>query len=246
MGDTAQFGGVRANFHGERRDARALRWRKRSSSDNNGTPQGVGDRARPGRRARTAPEAFASGVVRWFTDAAVQWGRARLGLGGSPSLKLCDHAVHVGGKRGKARFVCFRANPDDDGRRNIDWQDPRSRELAQPTLDPIPSYRRMPKSRNDQTDPRPGPGRTRERGSDGPNLEERGSDTLPLLRDKLQFHASCDARTSRKSERRVGRVRLRRTCPGCELSAASVPSSGGGQGSYDPISFPCAHEIRAS
>jgi hypothetical protein len=101
-------------------------------------------------------------------------------------------------------------------------------------------------ARYDQPDTCPRSRWMHERGSDGPNLEERGSDTLPLLRDTLQFRASCDASTSRKTQRRPRRVRLRRTCPGYGPSAASVPSSGGGRGSYDPTSFPFAHGIRAS
>ena len=102
----------------------------------------------------------------------------------------------------------------------------------------------MVKARDDQPDTSSFPCRKHVRGSDDPNLEQCGSDTLPLLRDTLQLRASCDARTSRKSERRVGRVRLRRTCPGCGPSAASVPSYGGGRGSYDPTSFPYAFGIR--
>jgi hypothetical protein len=71
------------------------------------------------------------------------------------------------------------------------------------------------KSWDDQPDASSFSYRKHVRGSDDPNLEQRGSDTLPLFRDTLQIRASCDARTSRKTERRVGRVRLRRTCPGC-------------------------------
>ena len=44
MGDTARCGGARASYHVARHDARALRWRTQSNSDNNGTPQVAGDR----------------------------------------------------------------------------------------------------------------------------------------------------------------------------------------------------------
>ncbi len=185
MGDTARFGGVRASFHGERRGARALRWRKRSSSDNNGTPQAAGDRARPGRRVPTEREAFASGVVRRITTSGVERSGSRLGLAGTPLLKLHDHPVDVRGKQGEGRSVGFGPDPDDDVGREIGRQDPRSRKLPQATFDSISRYGRLPKPRDDQPDARPRAGRMHERGSDGPNLEERGSDSLPLFPDTL-------------------------------------------------------------
>ena len=215
MGDTARFGGVRASFHGERRGAPALRWRKRSSSDNNGTPQAARDRATPGRRVPTEREAFALGVVRRIIRSGIEPGGSRLGLAGAPLLKLHDHPVDVRGKQGERRSVGLGTDPDDDVRCQIGRQDPRSRELPQATLDSISRYGGLPKPRNDQADTSVPPGRMHERGSDCPNLEERGSDSLPLFPDSPKFGASCDARTSRESERRVGRVRLRRTCPGC-------------------------------
>ena len=246
MGDTARFGGVRASFHGERRDARALRWHKQSSSDNNGTLLEAGDRARPGRRVPTERGTFASGVAWCCACAAIRTGRLSLGLVRSPSEELRHHMVDVRSERAKACSVCFGSSPDDHIHSDVRGQDSSSRKLSKAPLDSISGYGRVPEAGNDQADARPGPGRMHERGSGDPNLEERGSDTLPLLRDALQFRASCDASTSRKPERRVGRVRLRRTCPGCAPSAASVLSSGGGRGSYDPIWFPFAHGIRAS
>ena len=41
------------------------------------------------------------------------------------------------------------------------------------------------KPRDDQADASSLSGRTNERGNDDPNLEQRGPDTLPLLRDTL-------------------------------------------------------------
>ena len=217
MGDTARFGGVRASFHGERRGARALRWRKQSSWDNNGTPPGAGDRARPGKRVPTERETCASGVAWCCACATVGSGRSSLGFVRSPSQELRHHLVDVRSERAKACSVRFWSNPDDDVHRDVRGQDSSSRKLSKTSLDSIPGYGRAPEAGNDQADPSLCPGRMHERGSDDPNLEERGSDTLPLLRDTLQLRASCNARTSRKPERRVGRVRLRRTCPGCAL-----------------------------
>lgn len=245
MGDTARFGGVRASFHGERRDARALRWHRQSSSDNNGTPLEAGDRARLGRRVPAERETFASGVAWCCACAAVRSGRISLGLVSSPSQELRHHLVDVRSERAKAGSVGFGSNPDDDIRGDVRGKDSSSRKLSKASLDSVSGYGRVSEAGNDEADARPRPRRMHERGSADPNLEERGSDTLPLLRDTLQFRASCDARTSRKPKRRAGRVRLRRTCPGCAPSTASVLSSGGGRGSYDPIWFPCAHENRA-
>ena len=185
MGDTARFGGVRASFHGERRDARALRWRTRSRSDNNGTPRAAGDRARPGRHVPTEREASASGVVRRFTRVDVERKGSRLGFLGPPLLELHDHPVDVRGKRSEGRAVSVGADPDDDVGRNVGWQDSRSGELPQATLDTVSRDGRLPKARNDQPDTRARSGWMHERGSDDPNLEERGSDTLPLLPDTL-------------------------------------------------------------
>ena len=42
MGDTARYGGVRASYHEVPHDVRALQWRMRSNSDNNGTPREAG------------------------------------------------------------------------------------------------------------------------------------------------------------------------------------------------------------
>jgi len=246
MGDTARFGGVRASFRVARRGARALRWRTRSNSDNNGTRREAGDRASPDSRALGERGESASGVS-WRTLHA-DFGRLRrwLGDGAPPSQQLPERPVDVGSQVGEGRAIGLDANPDDDVGREVGREKSRSGELAQSPFDAVSGHGRVPVARHDQPNSRRRSWRMHQRGSDGPNLEERGSDTLPLLRDTLQFRASCDASTSRKTQRRPRRVRLRRTCPGCGPSAASVPSSGGGRGSYDPTSFPYAHGIHAS
>ena len=246
MGDTARFGGVRANFRVARRGAQALRWRTRSSSDNNGTRREAGDRPSPDSHALVEREGSASGVARRTIRDGLGRLRCRFGNGAPPLEQLPQRPVDVSGQCGKGRAVCLGTDPDHDVRRDVGREEPRPGELAQPALHTVPGYGGVTVARYDQPDPCSRAWQMRERGSDGPNLEERGSDTLPLLRDTLQFRASCNASASRKAQRRLRRVRLRRTCPGCGPSAASVLSSGGGQGSSDPIWFPFAHETRAS
>jgi len=53
-------------------------------------------------------------------------------------------------------------------------------------------------SGDDQSDARSLSRRKRERGSNDPDLEQTGPDTLPLLRDTLKLRASRDPCTSRK------------------------------------------------
>src|SRR4051812_48325534 len=119
-------------------------------------------------------------------------------------------------------------------------------QLAETALETIARHRRVLVLRHDEADPRSPARWTRERGSGRPDLEVRGPDALPLSCDALQLRAPRDACATRKAERRLGRLRLRRTCPGCGRSAASVPSSGDGPAWRGPTSFPCAHGIRAS
>jgi hypothetical protein len=215
MGDTARFGGARASYHVLRHDARALRWRRQSSWDNNGTPREAGDRASPGTRVRTEQEAFASGVTRPGIGRVAGRRRRRSGIVGSPCNQLCHCPIDVGSERRKCCPIGLRTDPNDDVGGNIGWKQARPGEFSQAAFHSVASYRRLMKSWDDQPDASSFSYRKHVRGSDDPNLEQRGSDTLPLLRNTLQIRASCDARTSRKPERRVGRVRLRRTCPGC-------------------------------
>jgi hypothetical protein len=100
-------------------------------------------------------------------------------------LQLDDHSLDVGRERGERCTIRLGPNSDDQIGRDVCRKKPRSGQLTQPPLDAIPRYSRVSKSRDDQTDPGSCPNWMHERGSDGPNLEERGSDTLPLLRDTL-------------------------------------------------------------
>jgi hypothetical protein len=76
-------------------------------------------------------------------------------------------------------------DPDDHVASDIGWEQSDSRQLSQASLDTIPRYRRLLIPRDDEPDACSGSSRKYERGSDHPNLEQRGSDTLPLLRDTL-------------------------------------------------------------
>ena len=69
----------------------------------------------------------------------------------------------------------------------------------QSALELISRHGRVSEPGDDQPDTRAGAWQTHERGSDGPNLEMSGSETLPLLRDTLQFRASRNACTPRKT-----------------------------------------------
>jgi hypothetical protein len=215
MGDTARFGGVRASYRVARHDAPALRWRRQNSWDNNGTLQAVGDQALLGTHARIEREAFASGVTRPGIGRVAGKRRRRTGIVGSPGNQLRHCPIDVGSKRRECCPIRLRTDPNDDVGGNIGWKQARPGEFSQAAFHSVASYRRLMKSWDDQPDSSSFSYRKHERGSDDPNLEQRGSDTLPLFRDTLQIRAPCDARTSRKPERRVGRVRLRRTCPGC-------------------------------
>ena len=53
MGDTAQFGGVRASYRVTLRVVQALRWHRWNSWDNNGMPQVAGARMKPDTHGHT-------------------------------------------------------------------------------------------------------------------------------------------------------------------------------------------------
>ena len=213
MGDTAQFGGVRASCREARHDARGLRLRRQSNSDNNGTPQAAGDRATSDTHARTERVPCASGVTRTYIGSASEH-RPWSWIQRSPSHQLGKYATDIHVECCEGRAICLRTNPNDDLSREVSWQQTCPRELSQTTFDSIACDRRVMKSWDDQADTRPGSRRKHERGSDDPDLEQCGPNTLPLLRDTLQFRAACNACTPRKGERRVRRLRRRRTYPG--------------------------------
>jgi len=243
MGDTARCGGVRASYRAARHDARALRWRRQSNSDNNGTRREAVGRVLLGTRARSEREASASGVIQRRIS---RGGRRLFRIRCSPVEQVHEYAIDIGRQSCKGCTIRLRPDPDHDVDSYIGGQEACSRQFSQAALYLVASNCGLAKPRNDQPDTSPCAHGKYERGSDDPNLEYRGSNTLPLFRDVLKLRASGNARTSRKSERRAGRVRLRRTCPGCGPSTASVPSCGGEPGSCDPTSFPYAHGTRAS
>jgi hypothetical protein len=184
MGDTAQFGGVQASYHGARHDARGLRLRRQSNSDNNGTPRAAGDRATSDTHVRTEREPFASGVTRTHVRGILEH-RWQSRIQSSPGHELGKYPTDICIERREGRAICLRTNPNDDLSGEIGWQQTRPRELSQTTFDPIPCDRRLMKPWDDQPDTGPGSGRKHERGSDDPDLEQRGPNTLPLLRDTL-------------------------------------------------------------
>jgi len=130
MGDTARFGGARANYHVARHDARALRWRRRSSWDNNGTPRAAGDRALLDTHARTEREPFASGVSRPCVGSAARrrWRRSR--IESSPGYQLRNHPIDVGSERRESSTIRLRPNPNDDVGSDIRWKQARPGELS--------------------------------------------------------------------------------------------------------------------
>ena len=203
MGDTARCGGVRANYRAARHDVRALRWRTQSNSDNNGMPREAGGPALPG-----TPRTNRTSSVRIMCHSGdgdgVSGGRLGSCRRGIPPVELERSPDQNRQQLWKGCAIRFGADPDHDVSWHIEWQKSRSRQLSEAALDTVARNRRLAKPRNDQTDTRLCPGRKHERGSDDPNLEKDGSDALPLLRDTLQLRASCDACTSRKSERRSG------------------------------------------
>jgi hypothetical protein len=67
----------------------------------------------------------------------------------------------------------------------ISRKETRPRQLPQTAFYAVASNRRLAEPRNDQPDTSPRALWKYQRGSDDPNLEQRGSDTLPLLRDTL-------------------------------------------------------------
>jgi hypothetical protein len=200
MGDTARYGGVRASCHVARRGARALRWHMRSNSDNNGTPREADARVLPDSLAHTERAEFASSVT---------WSGARIGgrclfarqlCLSTPADELNDGLVDLQGKIRKCCPIRIGANTDDDVRRDVRYEEPRPRQLSESALESIPHHRGLAESRYDQANSRSFACRRHERGSDGPNLEMSGSETLPLLRDTLQFRAPRDACTPRKAQ----------------------------------------------
>jgi hypothetical protein len=119
--------------------------------------------------------------------------------GRAPADELSDYPVHLESELLEGDPICVRPDADDDVGRDGHREQAQSGELSESPLQSIPHDCRLSKARNDQPDTCPFAFGKHERGSDGPNLEMSGSETLPLLRDTLQFRASRDAYTPRKA-----------------------------------------------
>ena len=99
------------------------------------------------------------------------------------------------------------------------WQQFRPHQLAQATLEPVAIHGRLMMTRDDDGDTR-----MSERGSDYPDIEVPGPDSLPLSNDSLNLGASRQPARTRKPE---SVVRRRRTCPGAGRSGDDVLSCAG-------------------
>jgi hypothetical protein len=199
MGDTARYGGVRASYPAAPHGARGLRWRTQSNSDNNGMRWEAGGRVSPDSPAHTERGESALGVARLRSDGIVR----RVGIGvhqtGSPANELNDRTFDIDSQLCERRAIGIWADPDHHVRSHVEWKQSNPGKFTESALELISRHGRVPEPRDDQPDTCAGAWRTHERGSDGPNLQVRGSETLPLLRDTLQFRASRNACTPRKT-----------------------------------------------
>jgi hypothetical protein len=94
-----------------------------------------------------------------------------------------------------------------DVERRSAWKQQQSAQLAKPSFQPIPVDRGSAVLRNDEADA--GMVETR-KGSDSPNVEMFGSESLPCSCDAAQLRAARDAAAALE---RLGLTR-RRTCSG--------------------------------
>ena len=170
MGDTAQFGGVRASYHAARHDARALRWRRQSNSDNNGTLREAGDRALLGTHAQSEREAFASGVARPRISRRFERGQLSR-VRSSPFQQLHEDAIDIGAQSRKGCVVSLWPDSNDDVGSYACREKTRPRQLTQATFYPVTRNCRLSEARNDQSDTSSWSLLKQERGSDDPNLE---------------------------------------------------------------------------
>ena len=159
----------------------------------------AGAPALPDTPAHTERGEFALGVARFGGDGIL--GHARIGIqqAGSPPDELSDRPIDVDSQVCERRAIGFWADANHHIGRHVEWEQPDPGELTESPFELISRHGRVTEPRDDQPDTRAGAWRTRERGSDGPNLQVRGSETLPLLRDTLQFRASRYACTPRKT-----------------------------------------------
>ncbi|HET7189025.1 MAG TPA: hypothetical protein VFI52_12775 [Gemmatimonadaceae bacterium] len=100
----------------------------------------------------------------------------------------------------ETRVVGLGPNAKDQISREIGRQETHSAQLSQPALEAVACNRGLLEPGHDQADACFRSGRTRERGSDDPDLDMRGSDALPLSRDALNLRAPRNSCISRKAE----------------------------------------------
>jgi hypothetical protein len=127
---------------------------------------------------------------------------------------LSERTLDVGTQVLELGVVRFRPDTDHDVDRKMGWQKLQARQLAQSALELIAGDGRVSIPRHDQPHSHLRDHRMRERGSDDPDIEMSSSNALPLSRDALQLSTPRDPCMTRKAERRLGRSRLPRTCPG--------------------------------
>jgi hypothetical protein len=128
--DSAQFGAPPASYREARRASRALRWRRQSSLDNNGTRAATAGRERPGTLERKGRAPYAYSLYRRFID----------------------NDSHVGAQRIERGGVRLAPSPDDDVPRRSPlqrWQQLQTSELLEAPLEPVPIDGRMLVARND-------------------------------------------------------------------------------------------------
>ena len=122
-----------------------------------------------------------------------------------------QHAVHLhDGQLDLGRQLlegcCIRVGSSEDHhvRGSERRKQPRASELAQTPADEIPLDDRLLVQRDDQTD-----AGVRQKGSECPNLEVLGSDSLPCSANILQLPSARDPVSAREGRRGL---RRRRTC----------------------------------
>jgi hypothetical protein len=159
----------------------------------------AGARVSPDIHVRTERARCALSVARRRAGYVARGGGHDIRYGRSPADELNDGPIDVDAEVGEGRAIGIWTNTDDHVSRDVGRKQSNSGELSKSSLQLVPRHGRMAEPWNDQPDACARPWRTHERGSGGPNLKVRGSETLPLLRDTLQFRASRDACTPRKA-----------------------------------------------